>query len=118
MQPRINQMLLKTTNWLSVAQQISKATGRPMLDIYHSVGIGGSVIPPAEPRHSEGEALLELFRHHVGGGIPTITKDENTRCPCCMKKIKRIDLIRIKVGAFKCLNCLKKVKKSKKKGNN
>lgn len=104
-------MLLKTTNWTKVAQEISKATGRTMLDIYYSVGIGGSVIPPAEPRHSEGEALLELFRYHVGGGVPTLSKDENTRCPCCSKKIKRINLIRVKVGAFKCIDCLKRMKK-------
>lgn len=36
-----------------------------------------------------------------------IKLDASTRCPCCCKKTDRVDLIRIGVGKFRCIKCVK-----------
>lgn len=112
-------MLLEITDWVEVLNILAKETGRTKKAILEEAGIAGyasqaysgSTTPP-EPRHSEGEFLIKMYRKLVRTRkIPKLKRSVSVRCPSCSRLQPRADLMRMGPQKFRCITCSDRAKK-------
>ena len=107
-------MIAKIVDWVTVLNVVKEKTNKTKKQIGEEIGIGGAVIGSLsgasrlpELRHSEGMALLEMFRSVTEDKVPMVNRADEGRCACCCRKSPQSEILRVGVGNFRCISCLK-----------
>jgi len=111
-------MLLEITDWVKVLSILAAETGRTKKAILEDAGIAGNAAcaysnstTPPEPKHSEGDFLLKMFRKVTGKRFaPKLKKSASVRCPSCSILKPRAEIMRMGVQKFRCTTCSDRAK--------
>jgi hypothetical protein len=113
-------MLEEIIDWAETINIIAKKTGQSKREICRQAGIDGSVMQGAisvtkkrEPRHSEGEFIIKLFKKATHGDAPPMAlRKAMVTCLSCQSSKPIALMYRVSENAARCGDCIKRIERA------